>query len=197
MTTETVNDAAPQATATGDANVTPVIVNPPTKAPKAKKPKAKAPKVKAPSDDQHAKAVIELLFELRKNHPTKWVDLRNATKEGEKLHKLLIGHPVYTWRKVGESHYLESKHDGTDTAVAYVLPHDPMREYKLELAAYEKAIAKRKSKSLKEPKKPVDRKKSYRWVITSRRGAEEHDGFEANLALAQAAVTRRKHLFSV
>lgn len=197
MTTGETETAAPAAPAEQAAPATPT---PPAEAVK-KKAKSKAPKKKAkksvPTDLQFSTALIEVLYALRKNNPTKWVDLRNGTKEGEVLHKMLLGRPTYKWRVVGLGHYLESVHDGTETVVAYVLPHDPMAIYKQELREYQAALQRRKSKSLKEPKKPESKKKSFRWVITNRRGVEEHDGHEFSLDDAKNIVMGKMHLFSV
>lgn len=164
---------------------------------KAKKTKAKAKKKAIMPDADFAKALIETLYALRKNNPTKWVDLRNGTKEGEQLHKMLLGRPTYRWKLVGLGHYLESVHDGSETVVAYVLPHDPMAVYRHDLREYQTAMQRRKSKSLVEPKKPESKKKSFRWVITNRRGTEEHDGHEFTLDEAKAMVMSKTSLFAV
>lgn len=183
--------AAPKKTAKKKAPAS--KASPPAKA----KVKAAKPKAEKISDEDFSKLIIETVYALRKNNMTAWVDLRNKTKEGEALNKLLTNRPTYRWRKVGESWYLESKHDGNDTCVAYVLPHDPGAEYRRLLREYQTAIAKRKSKKLKEPKRPESMKKSWRWVITSKRGNDEHDGTETNYLTAQEAVMRRQHLFAV
>lgn len=174
---------------------------------KAKKTKTKAEPVAAPvakkkpapklDDAAFHKLLLETVYALRKNNPVKWVDLRNSCKEGEQLHRLILSRPVYTWRKFGVSHYLEAKHDGSDTVVAFALPHDPGAEYRKAVREYEQAMQKRKSKKLVEPKKPTSMKKSWRWVITNRRGAEEQEGFEPTLDAAQVRVLARKHLFAV
>jgi hypothetical protein len=78
-----------------------------------------------------------------------------------------------------------------------VLPHDPMAVYRSELRAYEQATQRRKSKTLKAPVKPESKKKSFRWVITSRRGTEEHDGHEFTLDEAKSVLMGKTHLFSV
>lgn len=164
---------------------------------KAKSVKKKKAKKSIPTDSQFAAILIETLYALRRNNPTKWVDLRNGTKEGEQLHKMLLGRPTYKWKLVGLGHYLESVHDGSETIVAYVLPHDPMSVYRSELRTYQEAMQRRKSKSLVEPKKPESKKKTFRWVITNRRGVEEHDGHEATLDAAKEIVLSKTHLFAV
>lgn len=161
-----------------------------------KKANKKAPKRGLP-DTVFQKTLMDLLYALRAEKAV-WANMRNGSKNGDKLHDLLLKQPVYAWRKVGTSYYYISKHDGEDTVVAYVLPHDPMVLYRAEMAEYEASLKEgKRGRKLPEPKKPTSRKCDYVWKITNRRGTDDVEGHSANLTEAMVNVQNRTGRFIV
>lgn len=169
-----------------------------TTAVKKNKVKAKK-KVAKPVMDDHEfyAAVLENLYALRGDAKF-WVNLRNATKSGENLHKLLLKQPVYRWKVIGVAHYLEARHTGDDKVVAFILPINPKREYEQAMRDYAKALDKvtKRSKPPEKPEKPVNTKPCFQWHIAARKG-DDTQGTCLKFDDAMQAVMSRKALFVV
>jgi hypothetical protein len=159
------------------------VVSKTNKTKKKKKSAAKAKKPSAPSDSEALDNVLTLLYALRANSKF-WVNLRNQTKEGEALHKLLQKQPNYKWRQVGISHYLEARHTDDSRVVAIILPHNPVREYEQKLREYK-------------TEKPVDRKPCYSWSISGRKTDDAQSGTCQKFDDAVLAVMNRQAQFVV
>jgi hypothetical protein len=199
-TTENAAPAAPQAPATPAASAPAAKKAKQSKSPAKKAKKAKKVE-KQLADSAFLALLLQSLYAVRNKSSVKWNDFRLASKEFDTVDKLIKQRPNYVWRQVGTSHYLEAKHDGSDTVVAYILVHDPVAAYKKELAAYQTWLAKPKSKKgktvLKEPAKPESRKKTFHWHIANKKGVDENNGHSPTLQEATDAVFARKSQFYV
>lgn len=149
------------------------------------------------SDDEFHKELLDTLYTLR-SETEFWVKIRNHSKNGEKLHKLLSKQPVYKWRLVGLSYYLEAKHTGDDKVVAFILPYNPRAEYDQKMRDYKSALdrATKRSKVPEKPEKPSDMKPCFQYHIAARKG-DDTEGTCLKFDEAVQAVMSRKHLFIV